>query len=142
MRPGIPFHVYQPGAAQVPGLVIFGEDDPFLARPSDIVTVRRNKITLCGWHSIEAGQVAAPSERLRIRDSKTAGIFLVNVHGALVRGNTFESVKQASFSTSSDTRKSVQCSVRSDGYLSVGAKCPVKLGIKKTNLRLRFEVIR
>jgi hypothetical protein len=26
--------VYQPGGAQVPGLVIFGEDDPFLARPS------------------------------------------------------------------------------------------------------------
>lgn len=34
MRPGTTFQVYQPGAAQVPGLVIFGEDDPFLARPS------------------------------------------------------------------------------------------------------------
>lgn len=34
MRPGITFQVYQPGAAQVPGLVIFGEDDPFLSRPS------------------------------------------------------------------------------------------------------------
>lgn len=34
MRPGITFQVYQPGAAQVPGLVIFGEDDPFLGRPS------------------------------------------------------------------------------------------------------------
>jgi hypothetical protein len=34
MRPGITFQVYQPGAAQVPGLVIFGEDDSFLARPS------------------------------------------------------------------------------------------------------------
>jgi hypothetical protein len=34
MRPGITFQVYQPGAAQVPGLVIFGEDDQFLARPS------------------------------------------------------------------------------------------------------------
>lgn len=34
MRPGITFQVYQPGAARVPGLVIFGEDDPFLARPS------------------------------------------------------------------------------------------------------------
>lgn len=34
MRPGITFQVYQPGAAQVPGLVIFGENDPFLARPS------------------------------------------------------------------------------------------------------------
>jgi hypothetical protein len=34
MRPGITFQVYQPGAAQAPGLVIFGEDDSFLARPS------------------------------------------------------------------------------------------------------------
>lgn len=34
MRPGITFQVYQPGAAQVPGLVIFGEDDPFLTRPT------------------------------------------------------------------------------------------------------------
>jgi len=34
MRPGITFQVYQPAAAKVPGLVIFGEDDPFLARPS------------------------------------------------------------------------------------------------------------
>lgn len=34
MRPGITFQVYQPGAAQVPGLVIFGEDDQFLVRPS------------------------------------------------------------------------------------------------------------
>lgn len=34
MRPGITFQVYQPDAAQVPGLVIFGEDDHFLARPS------------------------------------------------------------------------------------------------------------
>jgi hypothetical protein len=34
MRPGTTFQVYQPGAAQVPGLVIFGEDDQFLARPS------------------------------------------------------------------------------------------------------------
>jgi hypothetical protein len=34
MRPGITFQVYQPGAAAVPGLVIFGEDDQFLTRPS------------------------------------------------------------------------------------------------------------
>jgi len=34
MRPGTTFQVYQPGAAQVPGLVIFGEDDGFFARPS------------------------------------------------------------------------------------------------------------
>jgi hypothetical protein len=34
MRPGITFQVYQPGAAKVPGMVIFGEDDHFLGRPS------------------------------------------------------------------------------------------------------------
>ena len=34
MRPGITHQVYQPGAARVPGLIIFGEDDPFLTRPS------------------------------------------------------------------------------------------------------------
>jgi hypothetical protein len=34
MRPGTTFQVYQPAAAQVPGLIIFGEDDHFLARPS------------------------------------------------------------------------------------------------------------
>ncbi len=34
MRPGTTYQVYQPGAAQVPGLVIFGEDDAFFARPS------------------------------------------------------------------------------------------------------------
>ena len=48
MRPGITFQVYQPGAAQVPGLVIFGEDDHFLARPSReenlaVVSVLRKK---------------------------------------------------------------------------------------------------
>ncbi len=68
-----------------------------IARSADMVTVRRNTVTLCGWHSIEAGQPAARSERLRIednviRDSKDAGISLINVHGALVRGNTFESI--------------------------------------------------
>ena len=67
------------------------------ARSADMATVRRNTITLCGWHSIEVGQVAAPSERIRIenniiRDSKTAGVFLLNVQGALVRGNILESV--------------------------------------------------
>jgi hypothetical protein len=67
-----------------------------IARSADMVTVRRNVVKLCGWHSIEAGHDAARSERLRfedniIRDSKDAGIVLVNVHGALVHGNTFES---------------------------------------------------
>ena len=35
MRPGTTNQVYQPRAAAVPGLVIFGEDDPFFARPSN-----------------------------------------------------------------------------------------------------------
>jgi hypothetical protein len=34
MRPGITFQVYQPRAAAVPGLVVFGERDHFLDRPS------------------------------------------------------------------------------------------------------------
>lgn len=34
MRPGTTLQAAQPGAAQVPGLVIFGEVDPFFARPS------------------------------------------------------------------------------------------------------------
>ena len=48
MRPGITFQVYQPNAAQVPGLVIFGEDDGFFARPSReenlavVPTLRKN----------------------------------------------------------------------------------------------------
>jgi hypothetical protein len=67
-----------------------------IARSADMVTLRRNVVKLCGWHSIEAGHDAARSERLRfedniIRDSNRIGISLVNVHGALVRGNTFES---------------------------------------------------
>lgn len=48
MRPGTTFQVYQPGAARVPGLVIFGEDDSFFARPSQeenlaVVTRMRQK---------------------------------------------------------------------------------------------------
>lgn len=52
MRPGITFQVYQPGAAQVPGLVIFGEDDGFFARPSReenlavVPTLRKNHAAL------------------------------------------------------------------------------------------------
>ena len=80
------------------------------ARSADMVTVRHNTVTLCGWHSIEAGQVAARSERIRIednliRDSKKVGIFLQNVHGALVRGNTFESV--TAYFAPTDTYQSI-----------------------------------
>ncbi|MGC3966061.1 MAG: hypothetical protein QM775_01420 [Pirellulales bacterium] len=44
MRPGTTLQVWQPEAAQVPGLVIFGEDDPFFAKPSqteNIAVVQR-----------------------------------------------------------------------------------------------------
>jgi hypothetical protein len=34
MRPGTTMQVDQPAAARVPGLIIFGEDDPYFARPS------------------------------------------------------------------------------------------------------------
>jgi acetyl esterase/lipase len=62
-----------------------------------MVTVPHNTVALCGTTSIEAGQVAARSERLRIednviRDAKKEGISLINVHGAIVRRNAFESV--------------------------------------------------
>jgi hypothetical protein len=68
-----------------------------IARSADMVTVRRNVVKLCGWHSIEAGQEGARSERLRfednlISDSKDAGIVLNNVQGALVARNKYESV--------------------------------------------------
>lgn len=68
-----------------------------IARSADMVTVRRNVVKLCGWHSIEAGHEGARSERLRfednlISDSKDAGIVLINVHGALIARNRYESV--------------------------------------------------
>lgn len=55
MRPGTTFQVYQPGAAQVPGLVIFGEEDPFLAKPSKeenlavVQTMRKNHHALWNY---------------------------------------------------------------------------------------------
>ncbi len=56
MRPGITFQVYQPGAARVPGMVMFGEDDHFLARPSKaenlaVVELMRKKHGAL-WHSV------------------------------------------------------------------------------------------
>jgi parallel beta-helix repeat protein len=92
------------------GIYLGCPEGPPNARSADMVTVRHNTVTLCGWHSIEAGQVAARSERLRIedniiRDSKNAGIVLINAHGALVRGNTFESV--TSYFTPTETYRSI-----------------------------------
>jgi len=68
MRPGITFQVYQPGAAQVPGLVIFGEDDHFLARPSQeenlavVPALRKNHAAL--WNiAVEPKTGHGPGEK-------------------------------------------------------------------------------
>ena len=68
MRPGITFQVYQPGAAQVPGLVIFGEDDGFFARPSReenlavVPTLRKNHAAL--WNiAVEPKAGHGPGEK-------------------------------------------------------------------------------
>lgn len=68
MRPGITFQVYQPGAAQVPGLVIFGEDDHFLARPSKaenlavVPAVRKRHQALWNF-AVEAKTGHGPGEK-------------------------------------------------------------------------------
>ncbi|MGE9291947.1 MAG: hypothetical protein ACQKBT_13185 [Puniceicoccales bacterium] len=68
MRPGTTFQVYQPGAAQVPGLVIFGEEDSFLERPSVeenlavVPAMRRNHAALWNY-VVEAGTGHAPTEK-------------------------------------------------------------------------------
>ncbi len=68
MRPGITFQVYQPGAAPVPGLVIFGEDDGFFARPSReenlavVPTLRKNHSAL--WNiAVEPKTGHGPGEK-------------------------------------------------------------------------------
>ena len=68
MRPGITFQVYQPGAAQVPGLVIFGEDDQFLARPSKaenlaVVEVMRKKHNALWNFAVEPKTGHGPGEK-------------------------------------------------------------------------------
>ena len=68
MRPGITFQTYQPAAAQVPGLVIFGEDDPFLARPSKAenlaVIPALRKQTGAGWcFAVEPKTGHGPGEK-------------------------------------------------------------------------------
>jgi hypothetical protein len=68
MRPGITFQVYQPGAAQVPGLVIFGEDDQFLQRPSReenlaVVEVMRKKHHALWNFAVEPKTGHGPGEK-------------------------------------------------------------------------------
>lgn len=68
MRPGTTFQVYQPGAAQVPGLVIFGEDDQFLARPSKeenlavVAAMRKNHHALWNF-AVEPKTGHGPGEK-------------------------------------------------------------------------------
>jgi len=68
MRPGTTFQVYQPGAAQVPGMIIFGEDDGFLARFSKeenmavVETMRKKHHAL--WHyAVEPKTGHGPGEK-------------------------------------------------------------------------------
>jgi hypothetical protein len=68
MRPGITFQVYQPGAARVPGLVIFGEDDHFLARPSReenlaVVPAMRKKHDALWCMAVEPHSGHGPGEK-------------------------------------------------------------------------------
>lgn len=68
MRPGTTFQVYQPGAAQVPGLIIFGEDDPFLARPSKqenmaVVQAMRMKHNALWHYAVEPKTGHGPGEK-------------------------------------------------------------------------------
>ncbi|MEZ0387887.1 MAG: hypothetical protein ACAI34_12510 [Verrucomicrobium sp.] len=68
MRPGTTFQVYQPGAAQVPGLVIFGEDDPFLVRPSReenlaVVSVMRKKHNALWAYAVEPKTGHGPGQK-------------------------------------------------------------------------------
>lgn len=56
MRPGTSYQVYQPGGAQIPAMVMFGEDDGFFARPSKeenmaIVEAMRQKHHAL-WHCV------------------------------------------------------------------------------------------
>jgi hypothetical protein len=68
MRPGTTFQVYQPKAAQVPGLVIFGEDDPFFARPSKeqnmaVVEAMRQKQGALWSYAVEPKTGHGPGEK-------------------------------------------------------------------------------
>ena len=68
MRPGISFQVYQPGAVGVPGLVIFGEKDPFLVRPSiaenlSIIPLIRKKHDALWCQAVEPGGGHGPGAK-------------------------------------------------------------------------------
>lgn len=68
MRPGTTFQVYQPGGAQIPGMVIFGEDDGFFARPSKeenmaVVQAMRKKHNALWHYAVEPKTGHGPGEK-------------------------------------------------------------------------------
>lgn len=68
MRPGTTFQVYQPKAAQTPGMVIFGEDDGFFARPSKeqnmaVVEAMRSKHNALWHYAVEPKTGHGPGEK-------------------------------------------------------------------------------
>lgn len=68
MRPGTTFQVYQPKAAQTPGMVIFGEDDPFFARPSKeqnmaVVEAMRQKHAALWLYAVEPKTGHGPGDK-------------------------------------------------------------------------------
>ena len=68
MRPGTTFQVYQPEAARIPGMVIFGEDDDFFARPSKeenmaVVEAMRKKHNALWHYAVEPKTGHGPGEK-------------------------------------------------------------------------------
>lgn len=68
MRPGTTFQVYQPDAAKVPGMVIFGEDDGFFARPTKeqnmaVVEAMRKKYHALWHYAVEPKTGHGPGEK-------------------------------------------------------------------------------
>jgi len=68
MRPGTTSQVYQPGAAPVPGMIIFGEDDGFFARPSKeqnmaVVEAMRKKHDALWHYAVEPRTGHGPGEK-------------------------------------------------------------------------------
>ena len=68
MRPGTTFQVYQPEAAQVPGMIIFGEDDKFFARPSNeqnmgVVEAMRQKHKALWHYAVEPKTGHGPGKK-------------------------------------------------------------------------------
>jgi hypothetical protein len=68
MRPGTTQTVDQPRAAQAPGMVMFGEDDPFFAKPSQkenlaiIETMRKDHAALWNY-AVEPKTGHGPGEK-------------------------------------------------------------------------------